>query len=84
MKIRKEVRVERRPGGRTRLFDPRSGAVFALNGCGDALAELLERGATREQLRAALVERFEVAPWVAATDVELFLQTLEHHGLLES
>ncbi len=82
MKLDPHLRIERRKGGRTRVFDPRSGGVFALNEVADEIVRALEKGTTRKALLAGLGERFDAPPWVLADDLERFLATLEHHGLL--
>lgn len=84
MKLRKGLKIERREGATTRLFDPRSGGVFALNEVGDAIVALLERGTPRAKLLTQLRERFDAPAWVLADDLDRFLATLKLHGLLQN
>ncbi len=83
MKLRKGLRIERKAGAPTRLFDPRSGGIFALNDVADAIVALLERGTPRAKLLEQLQARFDAPAWVLADDFERFLATLQRHGLLQ-
>lgn len=57
--------------------------MLRVNETGKLLWEKLEKGATREELLAAMLGEYEVDENVAATDVDKFLQKLQQSGMLE-
>jgi hypothetical protein len=63
-------------------LDASTSQYFATNRTGAVLWSALEKGATREQLVARLVEAFDVDEETAARDLDGFLAALEAQGLL--
>lgn len=57
--------------------------MVTLNDSGALLWRVLEKGADRDALTAALLEEYEVEKDAAAADVEAFLSKLRGAGLLE-
>ena len=57
--------------------------MLTLNGSGAMLWHVLEQGADREALTAALLEEYEVSRQQAMADVETFLNKLLQAGCLE-
>lgn len=68
----------------TVVLDLRSSTYLATNPAGSTLWRLLERGATRSQLIAALLAEFEVEEREAAADVDAFIGDCARRGLLSS
>ncbi len=57
--------------------------MVRLNSTGAFLWELLERGAEKEELVAALLSEYEIDKETAETDVDRFLSILTDNGILE-
>lgn len=57
--------------------------VFSLNETGAFMWRLLEQGATKEELLAALRQEYEVDEAEARADIDAFLESLESMGVLE-
>ena len=57
--------------------------MITLNGTGKFLWGRLEKGATEDELRDALLAEYDVDEKRAQEDVKAFLATLEKHGCLE-
>ena len=57
--------------------------MVRLNPTGAFLWELLERGAEKEELMAALLSEYEIDKETAETDVDRFLSILTDNGILE-
>jgi hypothetical protein len=69
--------------GEAVLLDILRSEYLGLNGTATALLEAIGEGATRAELVSVLLDRFDVAPEVAAGDVELFLGSCAEKGWLE-
>jgi hypothetical protein len=69
--------------GEVVALDVGASEYVAANRAGAALWQGLAGGATREQLAAVLVSRFQVDEDTAARDVERFLGVLRDRGLIE-
>jgi hypothetical protein len=67
----------------TVVLDLRDSTYLATNPTGSLLWRLLERGARRSELVAALVDEFEVDEQTAAPDVDAFLAECRQRELLE-
>lgn len=70
--------------GEVVLLDGERAEFLAVNRTGAALWTLLVGGASRDELAAALVERFEVEAVDAAADVDRFLSALAERQLLQA
>lgn len=57
--------------------------MVRLNPTGAFLWKLLERGAEKEELVAALLSEYEIDKETAETDVDRFLSILTDNGILE-
>lgn len=64
-------------------LDVRRAVYLATNGAGGVLWSRLSKGATREELVAALVDAFDVMPDQAGADVESFLRRLDELDVVE-
>ena len=69
--------------GEVIALDVGAAEYLTANPAGRALWLQLSEGATREQLAAALVERFGIDAERADVDVEAFLTALRERGLLD-
>jgi hypothetical protein len=69
--------------GEVVALDVANSRYLAVNRSGSVLWPLLAHGATGDQLRDALVERYGQEENVAAEDVRRFLRWLEDSGLLQ-
>ena len=67
------------PVGKT-VFD--SNGLFVLNELGTFIWDLLPEAENAEQICAAILEEYEVAPEVAAQDVAEFLRKLEDMNII--
>lgn len=83
LKLRRTNLASRALRDETVVLDLCSSTYLATNSTGTVLWKLLERGATRSQLVAALLEAFEVDHQTATTDVDAFLRECGRCGLLE-
>ena len=57
--------------------------MLTLNESGAMLWKILEQGADRDELTAALLDEYEVSQEMALTDVDAFLNKLLRAGCLE-
>ena len=77
-------RVEwREIDGEVVVLDPEASKYLAGNRTAAALWSKLAAGATREELVAELLHRFDVDRETAARDVDAFIRDLGERGLLE-
>jgi hypothetical protein len=58
-------------------------AIFALNGVGRCIWELLDGTRGMDEVLARLVERFDVSSDEAAADLQAFVERLSQAGLVE-
>jgi hypothetical protein len=58
-------------------------AIFALNGVGRCIWELLDGTRGMDAVLAGLVERFDVPPEEASADLRAFVERLAQAGLVE-
>ncbi|MCA1653699.1 MAG: PqqD family protein [Sphingomicrobium sp.] len=65
-------------------LDPEGGHCFAFNAPASAVWRLLEIPRSRESLRDALLEQFEVEPNECASDVATLLEDLMVKGLIKA
>jgi hypothetical protein len=65
-------------------LDAESSEYLAVQGSGTLVWRLLADSTTRDGLIEALVESYGIDSALASTDVDAFLATLEHRGLLAS
>lgn len=86
-----ETRLERSPdalhrsiGGKAVILHAGTGTYFSLNAVGSRVWALLEGGATRGGLVAALLEELDVSPEVLERDVSTFLDELASAGLVRA
>jgi hypothetical protein len=63
------------------VLDVDRGRIFSLNPSGSAIFRLLEQGFTDDDIVRELVERFEISPVVARSDLAEFCHALEHYAL---
>lgn len=57
--------------------------MIALNDTGRFLWECLETGATAQELKQALMERYQIDEALATKDVDAFIENCNKHGFLE-
>jgi len=81
--LRREDLAWREVGGTIVGLDLRTSSYFSLKDTGAVLWKLLDAGARREDLVAALVARFAVTDATAGADVAAFITDLSRQGLLE-
>ncbi len=74
--------VSRPVGDETVIIDLNRETHFGVNRIGSMIWLELERGTPVPQIVAAIVDRFDVAPQQAATDVSALLDGLERCGLI--
>lgn len=68
--------------GEVTLLEPRTGLFFGLEEVGARVWQLLEPGATLDELVAVLVDEYEVEPGVCRVDVTELLDALVARGLV--
>jgi hypothetical protein len=73
-----------RVGDEMVLLQLEHGVYFSLNATGAWIWERLATGATRDELCAGIVARFEVESAVARRDLDELLVELERAGLVEA
>lgn len=66
------------------LFDPYSGATFAVNNTGKFILQLLTEGKEIEDIESALREKFEVGEEDLRSDIYEFICLLVENHLLPS
>lgn len=83
----KEGFILRTVAGRTVVLPVGDGmnrdVMIALNSTGCFLWELLEKGATREELIDALAVEYGVDKSVVSADVDVFVEKLNKHKILD-
>ncbi len=80
-----EESIMSRPiAGEVVLLNLQSGVYYSLNGAGALIWTHIERGEPVDETVRALLDEYDVAPDVAARDVETFVQTLVEKGLLRA
>lgn len=57
--------------------------MISLNGTGRFLWERLEKGASAQELKDALMETYDVSEELAQNDVDAFIEKLSENGFLE-
>lgn len=82
LRVRPDV-MSRQLEDETVLLDLASGTYFGLNDAGAEIWSLLRAEATVAEMRARLLETFEVAPETVTRDLEALLTTLQQRGLIE-
>jgi hypothetical protein len=82
LSLRSEVLEWKEVEGEIVALDLRTSTYVAINRTGASLWPLLVEGATHEMLVQRLVERFGVAPTVAAADLDSFLDQLRRQNLI--
>lgn len=83
LRLRSDSITWRAVEGEIVVLDQRTSTYVAVNPTGAVLWPLLVEGASRPQLTAALVDRFDVEEHHASSDVEAFLGLLAERDLLE-
>jgi coenzyme PQQ synthesis protein D (PqqD) len=81
--LREDAVAWRLVGDEVVALDVRRSTYLGLNRTGAVLWTALAKGATRRQLVALVLERFDVGPEEAARDIETLLTDLADRGLLE-
>ena len=66
------------------VFDPSTGSIFTANTTGVAILTALKEGKEPAQIKALLVEEFEVNENTAELDIQDFLTQLSSTGLVNS
>lgn len=69
--------------GQMVLLDTRGGQYYDLNASGTLMLERLLAGASREQVIAAVEQKFQVSGERVATDLDALLVTLRDAGLIQ-
>ena len=57
--------------------------MISLNSTGRFLWERLDKGASAQELKEALMEQYDVDEQRASADVQAFIEMLNRHGFLE-
>lgn len=57
--------------------------IINLNETGAFLFEILQKGATAEELKEKLLAEYEVSPEIAERDIEIFINKVKDAGILE-
>lgn len=68
--------------GEVVALDIKASRYLAVNRSGAAVWSLLARGATKDELKRGLIDRFGIEGSQAEEHLELFLAALEERGLL--
>ena len=68
--------------GESVLLHIETGIYFGLDAVGTLIWQEISRGATEDQILAAILAEYEVDPAVLRVDVLNFLNLLEHKGLV--
>ncbi len=66
-------------GSRVKEFN----GVINLNDSGAFLWKILEKGATEEELKTALLGEYEVSEEIAEKDIKAFVERIKEAGLVE-
>ena len=66
------------------ILDMRSGKYYGLDPVGASIWKLLDRPKSVEELRAAIVEEYEVEPAKCENDLLLLLEKLRKEGLVKT
>lgn len=74
----------REVGDEAVVLESSTGMYLTLNPSGKVLWQALERGATKAEMAAMLVEQYGIGEDLAASDVEAFLEGLRARGLVEA
>src|SRR5665811_2161524 len=82
LKLRQGEFAARGFDNETIVFDLHSSTYLATNPAGTVLWSRLEKGATRGQLIAVLLDEFEVEPGEAERDVDAFIADCRRRGLV--
>lgn len=69
--------------GQMVLLDTRGGQYYDLNASGTLMLERLLAGASREQVIAAVEQKFQVSGERVATDLDALIVTLRDAGLIQ-
>lgn len=69
--------------GQMVLLDTRGGQYYDLNASGTLMLERLLAGASREQVIAAVEQKFQVSGERVATDLDALMVTLRDAGLIQ-
>lgn len=83
IKLRGEEVVWQSIEGEIVVLDLRASRYLTVNGSGAFLWPKIVEGASRDQLAAALAERYAVSGGRAECDVDSFVGGLDERGLLE-
>jgi hypothetical protein len=78
----KESVVARSLGEEMVLLNLESGLYYSLNSLGGFVWPYIQQGTTPSAIAEAIVSEYEVAPDVAAADLEAFLGQLAEWGLI--
>ena len=70
-------------GDQVIVLDGRNWAYLSVNEAGERLWAMLDDGATRESMAAALVAEYGIGEDQARSDVDEFLAGLRRHDLIE-
>jgi len=70
-------------GGEVAILELTSGVYYGLNEVGARVWELVQEPVAVSEVRAAIVEEYEVEPARAERDVLALLHRLAHEGLIE-
>lgn len=79
MKIKKNIAVSESGF----LFDPNSGESFSLNKTGRELLVLLNDGKTAEEIRAIILDKYDVTEKSFSRYFDDFTQMLRHFNLMD-
>jgi hypothetical protein len=83
MRLRQQDLTWHVAGDEVVVLDLEGSVYLKVNGTGRVLWELLTEPRTEAELTTALVERYQIAEALAATDVAGFVGDLRQRGLLE-
>jgi len=64
------------------ILNIRLAEVLRLNVTGSAIFQRLQKGESELQIIEAISQEFQLSPTIARADVNNFLKSLEHHGLI--
>lgn len=83
-RLREQMKLEPNDGERDCvLIDAHTGAMCTCNASARILLEILQDGASEQELEAALVQSFGVAEQDATHDTRSFLQSMSAMGAVE-
>jgi len=65
------------------IFNPNTGDSFSVNGIGAEVIQLLKEENTAEEIKMALLEKYDVEKMILEKDIDDFITQLMDHSMLQ-